>query len=778
MENLYDNIPIELIEKDNWCVFRKEWQREKNKFTKRPFNANTGQLAKANDPSTWCDFETALSVVDKYDGLGYFFDGEHYGVDLDNIPSEIVRYQNGDYENNILADFIDTLTSYAEISPSGKGVHIICKGQLPPGGRRKGDIEMYNTGRFFTVTGQRIGDYTHVFDDDMGKINYLHHKYIGEKDIPIQELSQIEEDGNNLTVDEVIEAAKNGKNHVRFSVLYEGDWSEFYASQSEADMAFANDLAYWTARDYEKMDAIFRKSNLYREKWDEKHGNSTYGYQTLIKAISDCSNTYKPFVLNISEEALKGTKKPRKQFSYDDMGNTERFLYTFKENVLYSYVNKCWYYWNNKYWTEDTLGKIHSMADYIANNIYKEPLYVSDPNDEKLIEEARKALTKHVKYTRQFKGKSNMIQDVQHHVSIEQSVFDKDGNLFNTHNGFLDLNTGILTPHEFGKNKYFTRISNTEYQPSALCPIWEHFLDEIFEGDKELIDYLQRAVGYSLSSSTTEQVMFILLGNGKNGKSVLLNLLHEVLGSYAMNIQPQTLAIKNGGQAANQDVARLKGARFVTTTEPNQGMKFDEGTIKQITGGDTVTARFLYGKEFEFKPEFKIWMATNHKPIITGTDNGIWRRMVLIPFNYTVPDDKVDKKLTFKLKDELPGILNWCLEGYIKWRQNGLDNEPEIIQEQREEYREEMDIIQRFINDCCIVDSKREESASDLWETFKWWASKNHEGSNDYTSSKFGREIVKRFTRKRTNKKTYYSGVGLIKNDSFYGSFTNIREIG
>lgn len=778
MENLYDNIPIELIEKDNWCVFRKEWQREKNKFTKRPFNANTGQLAKANDPSTWCDFETALSVVDKYDGLGYFFDGEHYGVDLDNIPSEIVRYQNGDYENNILADFIDTLTSYAEISPSGKGVHIICKGQLPPGGRRKGDIEMYNTGRFFTVTGQRIGDYKHVFDDDMGKINYLHHKYIGEKDIPIQELSQIEGDGNNLTVDEVIEAAKNGKNHVRFSVLYEGDWSEFYASQSEADIAFANDLAYWTARDYEKMDAIFRKSNLYREKWDEKHGSSTYGYQTLIKAISDCSNTYKPFVLNISEEALKGTKKPRKQFSYDDMGNTERFLYTFKENVLYSYVNKCWYYWNNKYWTEDTLGKIHSMADYIANNIYKEPLYVSDPNDEKLIEEARKALTKHVKYTRQFKGKTNMIQDVQHHVSIEQSVFDKDGNLFNTHNGFLDLNTGILTPHEFGKNKYFTRISNTEYQPSALCPIWEQFLDEIFEGNKELIDYLQRAVGYSLSSSTTEQVMFILLGNGKNGKSVLLNLLHEVLGSYAMNIQPQTLAIKNGGQAANQDVARLKGARFVTTTEPNQGMKFDEGTIKQITGGDTVTARFLYGKEFEFKPEFKIWMATNHKPIITGTDNGIWRRMVLIPFNYTVPDDKVDKKLTFKLKDELPGILNWCLEGYIKWRQNGLDDEPEIVQEQRQEYREEMDIIQRFINDCCIVDSERMESASDLWDTFKWWAHQNNEGGHGYTNTQFGRDIVKHFTRKKTSARNYYIGVGLKKNDSFHDSITNIREIG
>lgn len=774
---MYQNLPIELIEKDNWCVFRKEWSPLKSKYTKRPYDAKTGQWAKSNDPETWSDFDTAMSVIDLYDGLGFFFDGEYYGVDLDNIESEIIRYQQNDLENNVLAEFLDLLTSYAEISPSGKGVHIICKGQLPPGGRRKGDIEMYDQGRFFTMTGQQIGNYNHIFDDDMGKINYLHHKYIGEQDVPIHELSQIEEDGHHLSVEEIIEEAKNGKNQQRFTLLYEGGWEQVYSSQSEADMAFANDLAYWTARDYDKMDTIFRSSSLFREKWDEKHGDSTYGHQTLMKAIRDCLNTFKPFRLNISEEALKGTKKPRKQFSYDDMGNTERFLYTFKENVLYSYVNKCWYYWNNKYWTEDTLGKIQSMADYVANNIHKEPIYVSNPNDEKMMEEARKALTKHVKYTRQFKGKTNMIQDVQHHVSIEPQLFDKDGNLFNTHSGYIDLNTGILTPHEFGKNKYFTRISNTEYQPSALCPRWEQFLDEIFQSDKRLIDYLQRAVGYSLSNSTTEQVMFILLGNGKNGKSVLLNVLHEVFGTYAMNIQPQTIAVKNGGQTANQDIARLKGARFVTTTEPNQGMKFDEGTIKQITGGDTVTARFLYGKEFEFKPEFKLWMATNYKPIIAGTDDGIWRRMVLIPFNYTIPDEKVDKKLGMKLKEELPGILNWCLEGFIKWRQHGLDDEPEIVKEQRHEYRSEMDMVQRFIADCCSVGENRSVAAKELWLAFRHWVSENNE-YDGYTQTKFGREFGKHFTKERKTDGNYYLGVGLIKNENFYNAFSGITEIG
>ena len=770
MKELYDNIPVELTEKENWCVFRKEWQPEKNKFTKRPFNANTGQLAKSNDPSTWTDFDTALSVVDKYDGIGYFFDGEHYGVDLDNIESEIIRYQNQDFENNIVADFIDTLTSYAEISPSGKGVHIICKGQLPPGGRRKGDIEMYDSGRFFTMTGNQIGEYDTIFDDDMGKINYLHHKYIGEQNIPIADLSLLQTDGNNLSIDEIIQEALNSKNKDRFRLLLEGGWEQVYPSQSEADMAFANDLAYWTARDFEKMDSIFRRSSLFREKWDRKQGTYTYGYLTLIKAIQDCRDVYQPFSLNLSEEVLKGSKKPRKQFSYDDTGNAERFLYAFGENILYCYENKSWYYWNNKYWTKDNIGKIWEMADYIGNNIYKEPIYVNDPNNEKLVEEARKKLAKHVKYTRNVKGKKNMVEDVQHHVSIEQDLFDSFGNLFNTHNGYIDLNTGFLMEHETGKNKFFTRISNTEYNPNATCPRWEQFLNEIFQNDTELIDYLQRAIGYSLSDETIEQVMFVLLGNGRNGKSVLLNILSELFGDYSTHMQPQTIATKYGAQSASSDIARLNGARFITTTEPNQGMKLDEGLVKQFTGGDKVTARFLRENEVEFTPKFKIWMATNYKPVISGTDDGIWRRMVLIPFNYTVPDDKVDKRLSAKLKREFPGILNWCLEGYKKWKEHGLSEEPLIVAEQRQEYRNEMDMIERFFAEKCVLEEGRKETFNDLWNAFLPWYNAQNEKEN-YSKTRFGSEMIKRFERKRSNSGMTYLGIGLKEKDSFYYSF-------
>lgn len=767
--NLYDNIPTELVELDQWCVFKKAWMPERQKFTKVPFNPLTGQPAKSNDPQTWVSFDDAESHAPNWDGIGFFFHEGYYGVDLDNVESAVIRYQNGEFDDNIVADFIDTLTSYAEISPSGTGVHIICRGELPPGGRRKGDIEMYDHGRFFTMTGKRIGPYLGVFDDaGIGKINFLHHKYIGENDIKVTDLSAVRIDGNDLEIEDIIDAALDSANGLRFQAFMSGQWKQFYPSQSEADMSFANDLAFWCARDFDKMDAIFRRSGMMRDKWDAKRENSTYGQITLTKAINECNDVYQPvsdFTLNISEEALKGgSKKPKvnqKAFTYDDMGNSGRFLYAFRENVLYSYTNKIWYYFNGKYWTIDELGKLHEMADFVAENVRKEPIYVADKDDEKLVKQAKKSLLQHAKYTRSFRGKENMLKDVQHHVAVKPSQFDANPTLFNTHSGYIDLNNAHLMSHETSKEKYFTRISYTSFTPEAECPLWLKFLDEIFLGDAELIDYIQRAIGYSLSADTSEQVMFILLGNGQNGKSVLLNTLSEVFGTYAMNIQPSTIAVKSGGSAANSDVARLQGARFVSTTEPNRGMQLDEGVVKQITGGDTVTARFLYGKEFEFRPEFKVWMATNYKPIISGTDEGIWRRIVVIPFEYQVPAEKKDKKLEFKLKNECPGILNWCIEGYKKWKERGLDDEPSIIKANRHDYRSEMDTIQRFVEEECFTeDTTIETKGVELWQAFQSWIKKSNEYSG-FTAKRFHMEMAKKFKKRKTMNGVVYVGIRL-----------------
>lgn len=753
---MYEKIPAELKELKQWCGFRIVNRQGKN--TKVPINAYTGGPGKSNDETTWSDFKTAVESIQKFncDGIGFYFKPPYFGIDIDDVRTEIERYLNNDHDDNIVSEFVDLMGSYAEISPSGNGIHIIAKGELPPGGRRKGNIEMYSSGRFFTMTGNAIGGYVHIADDsDYGKVKYLHNKYIAANE-PMRVSEVPESEGNGLSEEDIIRIASNSKNGIRFQLFMNGGWEQFYDSWSEADMAFANDLAFWTNRDYHKMDSIFRKSSLYREKWDSKRGDTTYGEMTLNKAIAECINVFNPqpsdddFNLYVLEDSTKKIEK--KYYSYDDTGNAARFVDTYGEIIRYSYVRKNWYFYNGKTWELDQEGKVKSLVDEILEKMKKEPVYVTDDMDE---EEAIKLHRRHLKYSRGSNGKTNMLKESQHLVPITPEQFDKDKHLLNVQNGYIDLKTGQL--HEHDKEKYFTKIASIEYTDKIDCPLWMDFLNQIFDGNQALIKYIQRAVGYSLSGSTEEQMMFILYGNGRNGKSVFLDIITEMLGNYTTNIQPQTIMVKNLSNGANSDIARLQGARLVTTTEPNDGMRFDEGLVKQITGGDKVTARFLYGDEFEYFPEFKLWMATNHKPIIRGTDDGIWRRMAVIPFTVQIPEHKVDKQLKYKLRREMTAILNWAVEGYQEWQRIGLA-EPQIIKNQRQEYRTEMDVVELFIEECCIRKSGERAKASDLYSVYSSWAKDN----NQYlmSNTKFGKEMSNKF-QKITSNGVHYIGIKL-----------------
>src|SRR5699024_11174096 len=251
-----------------------------------------------------------------------------------------------------------------------------------------------------------------------------------------------------------------------------------------------------------------------------------------------------------------------------------------------------------------------------------------------------------------------------------------------------------------------------------------------------------------------------LHGNGRNGKSVFLDIITEMLGNYTVNIQPKTIMVKPQSSGASSDIARLQGARLVTSTEPNDGMRFDEGLVKQLTGGDKVTARFLYGDEFDFNPEFKLWMATNHKPIIRGTDDGIWRRMAIVPFTVQIPVDEVDKQLKYKLRREMTAILNWAVEGYQEWQRIGL-SEPETVKRQRGDYRKEMDPVELFIEECCLRKSGEREKSSDLYKIYRSWAQDN--GQYLMSSTKFGVEMSNKF-QKITSNGVHYIGLKL-KND-------------
>jgi putative DNA primase/helicase len=308
-------------------------------------------------------------------------------------------------------------------------------------------------------------------------------------------------------------------------------------------------------------------------------------------------------------------------------------------------------------------------------------------------------------------------------LNVSTDDLDKDPWLLNVQNGTFDLGTGKLLPHD--QKHLITKIINTDYIPDAQCPVWNRFIREIMNCDADLMRFVQAAAGWAASGDISEQTMFILYGSGANGKSTFLNTLSYVLGNYSMSTQTETF-MKRGNDQLSNDIARLRGARFVTTAEGDQGRRLSEPIIKQITGNDLMTARFLYGEYFSFIPTFKIFMATNHKPVIKGTDHGIWRRIKLIPFTNIIPAEKQDKHLEEKLKAESSGILNWLLEGFEIWREKGLAA-PEIVTTATDEYRSEMDAIGNFLKERCVQGGGYSIRSRELFKNYQDWCDENNE---------------------------------------------------
>ena len=758
----YSAIPQELKDYKNWVC----WQaypdpKSHSGISKKPINPRTGGFAMPNNSDTWSDFETAVRESAKYSGIGFMFSNSpFFGVDLDDMPNDIQDYQNGGTDN-IISEFVNTLQSYTEFSQSKTGVHIICKGTLPEGRRKakndSGGFEMYENGRFFVVTGNYCSEYGYI-NDCTESVKPLHSKYLGKTAEPKPNRQNITVNLNS--VDDIVRAACSAKNGSLFKALYSGDFSA-YSSQSEADMAFCNMLAFWCGCDAEKMDAIFRQSGLMRDKWDRKQSGTTYGVITLQKAISGCSQTYNPkkqndYSISIGNGKVIQTVDEEKMraYTFDDMGNAERFVDLFGENVRYCYTEKKWYFYNSMRWSVDNLGVILRMADKCVEAMKAEAkLYLQA--DEESGGDMAKAFEKHMKSSRSNKSKKAMLNEIEHHLPILPIQMDRYKMALNTPSGIINLKNGDVKAHN--PEYYFTKITSVDCAEAADCPRWLAFLDDIFAGDKDLIRYIQKAVGYSLTGSTAEQCAFFLYGTGRNGKSTFIDVIRDVFGDYAANIQPETIMVKSSqSNAINSDIARLKGARLVTSVEPNEGVRLNEGLLKQLTGDDTVTARKLYSEEFEFKPEFKLWMATNHKPIIRGTDTGIWRRIHMIPFDVQIPEDKVDKNLTHKLKAEMTGIFKWCIDGCLMWQREGLQMPAAVLKSVRE-YRREMDVISAFIEDKCTLEGTVQ--ASMLYAAYASWADSN----NEYcmSNTKFSTELAKRFEKIKGRNYNYFTGISI-----------------
>ena len=317
---------------------------------------------------------------------------------------------------------------------------------------------------------------------------------------------------------------------------------------------------------------------------------------------------------------------------------------------------------------------------------------------------------------------------------------DRDPMLLNCTNGVVDLRDGRLLVHQ--PFQYLTKTTGIEYDPNATAPLFEAFLKRIMRSHHEVIPFIQRALGYALVGHNREHKFFILYGVGRNGKSTLVEVIISALGDYAQSSNPETWLRQSGGRGAEPEIARLPGVRMVTAAEITEGRSLDEARVKSIVAGDRTTTRTLYAKPFDFVPVCKLWISTNHAPQIRGGDEGMWRRVCLIPFDEIIELDEMDRDLPRKLREELPGILAWMVRGCLEYQRVGLD-EPEIVRAKTSEYRSDSDVIAQFVDECCERVEDAREPSSALHHRYMEWA-RDRGDRNVFNANAFGRRLTDR----------------------------------
>ena len=401
-----------------------------------------------------------------------------------------------------------------------------------------------------------------------------------------------------------------------------------------------------------------------------------------------------------------------------DQYNAEALVYLHGQNLRYCHPWKRWLLWDERRWKGDDTAAVMRLAKTTIKQMARVIESLEDDDD-------IKRWLGHIRGSLSAARLQAMVELAasEPEIPILPEALDTDPWQLNVQNGVIDLRTGQLRPHR--RDDSISKLAPVAYDPNATCPRWERFLQEIFTDNEELITFIRRAVGYSLTGDVRERALFICYGVGRNGKSTFLETIAELLGEdYAIRTPTRTFLTKRDDGIPN-DVAQLKGKRFVHASESGEGKRLDEEFIKDATGRDTLSARFMRGEWFQFKPQFKLWLRTNHKPVIRGTDPAIWDRPRLIPFTERF-EGREEKDLPEKLRAELPGILTWAVQGCLSWQINGLGM-PEAVQQANEAYRRDMDVLGDFLAECCIVAGYARVETTALYKAYVHWAEKNSE---------------------------------------------------
>lgn len=684
---IYNNIPEEMKSIARWvCLNMVE---EGGKQTKRPVSAHSGKVASITDEANWADFNTAIKYYqehqDRINGIGFVFtdDDDIVGIDFDGCLDT-----DGNLINDTIQEIVSRNTSYIERSVSGTGLHVYLRGKLPTNTGVKLStelsphgfgIELYEQKRFFIVTGNAYPDGNTKLPvaENQDFIDYVFSLIPNagrsfSSSTPISVNNKITENLNALLQEKLM-------NSNYFNQLWNGLRPK--GNESSDDMALCCQLAQITTNPEEIQDLFF-KSPHYQSK-DEAHikkcNRSDYMERTINNAmvfksnrIDDSRSTY-AYLLNYDD---------------NDIGHGEKFAAMYNGQLIYVEAIDTWYHFDGICWEHISNTAIKCLARELQRNFDSVAKIIGD--------EARKRAAHALGSVDKI---NSMIKAAQIDLVVDKNILNTHNNLLAVQNGVVDLRTGQLI--EPRSDYYITVKSPIAYNPDAPTPErFCQFMNEITCGDVELREYLLRILGYCLTGEIKEQAFFVFYGNGANGKSVLVNLLRNILGTLTGSVAQDAFILKRNGNSLNPSLVNVKDTRMAFVSEGNNGQEMDSALIKSISGGDDVQARELYKGFISLNPHFKIFITTNYMPAINFADDAMLRRTKIIRFENQFTGDKCDYELPGKLQAEAEGILKLLISYAVKYYQEGLaPYEPESISLNYNRCRAENDSIFSFICD-------------------------------------------------------------------------------
>lgn len=693
--NQFDSIPDELRRCKQWLNWRGKVQEDERQ-TKVPYGAD-GQMADVTDPEAYMTFDEARLCSDHV-GFAFTPDDPYCGIDLDKCRDSVT----GEVEPWAL-DIVHDLNSYTEVSHSERGLHVFVKAQLSPGGRRKGQIEMYDRDRYFCMTGNLYDGSPATIEERQEAVNALHAELFAkaaEKQPPPLPVAP-----TCLADDEVLAKARTASNSDRFDRLWRGDTDSF-PSPSEADLALCCHLAFWCSRDPVQMKRLLNQSGRVRDKWVSKRGNSTWIDHEIDNAIALCQKVYTP---------------QKAEHTYNDKGNAGRLADHLSDNVRYVVESKQFYFYapETGLYSPDNDGRMTRETLKMVDDIRKEGAGKDKEGVKQVLSWAKQSgngqrIREAIKLYSSFEG-----------VSLTLETLRADPDAAPCLNGVVDLTTGKLL--EPDRSRFYLHQFQVEYDPKATCPLFLAKALPVWFPDDGTRDWYHRFLG---ACATGHYVPFFVVneGSGGEGKTVLTEVITGIFGSFSVHLPVSALLVKYGINSEDYALAKVKGARILFASEPGERSRLDEAAIKKLTGGDTLTGRFPGGRYFDFLPEHGLILNTNHLLRAGETTHAFWRRVRRVRWTNPIPESsKIDEFAARLLRDEAPGILNWLLGGAREYYTRGLDDIPAEIKCDTDEYRRDQDVLGRWFDECCVPDPSSSEPTTLLYESLKLWARENGE---------------------------------------------------